>query len=270
MSKYLTTDEFNELNHWLKKVDEAFGSEEALKAVSEAKKIAPEDFDVIRAEALAKYKATYDPADRCRFYKEAREKADEVIRRDSEEYESIHDWYRNIQGRPYMRLLSNYADALVEAGRLKDAKGVYEDILSLTHYDGIGNRYRLMGIYALFEDGVKAERLLRKYKDCEGLGLFLPASVCFFKKGDIEKAEQYLAEAFGFNENLPEMLRKSSNKNFWPKAYDIYQRGYRNGYEAWSYDECVFHMMENKFLYDSAPGYFTWARHVLEKARARR
>jgi len=261
-------NKIEEFYHYIEESDNAFLADEAFAFAEKAKEICPEHFEVLRVFALAEYKKTYDPAKKCELLAKAVEKANEYIKKNSRTYVQINSWDISIDGKPYINLKYHYADALVECGRMSDAKREYENILGLTHRDGFGARYRLMSIYALFEDGVKAKRLLGSYAECEGVGLFLPASVCFFKKGEIKKAEEYLLEAYGHNNYLWDLTKKSRNSNFRKSITDMYYESRAKGsYRAWSYEECVYHIVDNLFLYDSAPKYFNWAYKIIKEIK---
>ena len=235
----------------------------ARKYAERAKELFPDDFDTLRVRALVNH--GQDDVSLCLAYEEAVSAADNSIREKPETYSTIHDWYRSLSGRPYIRLLHAYANSLVTCGRMKDAVAKYETIISLTHYDGYGDRYRLMGLYALFENAEKAKKLLKKYKGCEGEGLFLHAALCFFKKGDYETAKEYLLEAYSYNKNIPKLFAKCHNRNFFDKMEEIYAECCRTSYMMHSYEECVVHVMENIYAYNTAKPFFEWAVQILQR-----
>lgn len=235
----------------------------ARKYAERAKELFPDDFDTLRVCALANH--WQDDVSLCLAYEEAVSAADHIIRENLEIYSLLYDWYQSFRGRSYIHLLHVYADSLVTCGRMKDAVAKYETIISLTHHDGYGDRYRLMGLYALFENAEKAKKLLEKYKGCEGEGLFLHAALCFFKKGDYETAKEYLLEAYSYNENIPMLFAKCHNKNFFDNMEEIYAECCKTSYMMHSYEECVVHVMENIHVYNTAKPFFEWAMQILQR-----
>ena len=235
----------------------------ARKYAERAKELFPDDFDTLRVCALVNH--WQDDVSLCLAYKEAVSAADHIIREKPEIYSLINDWYQSFRGRSYIHLLHVYADSLVACGRMKDAAAEYEIIVSLTHHDGYGDRYRLMGLYALFEATEKAKGLLEKYKGSEGEGLFLHAALCFFKKGDYGTAKEYLLKAYSYNENIPKLFAKCRNKNFMNKMEEIYTVCCRTSYMMYSYEECVVHVMENIYAYNTAKPFFEWAVQILRR-----
>ena len=245
----------------------AFTYEETNKYAERAKEIYPDDFDTLRVCAIAEIRKNHqDPVEAYLQYEKALRRADEVIREDeSGKYEGINDWYRSLHGRPYLRLKRGYAYALLNCGMMDQALKQYEDIVELSHYDGYGDRYKLAAIYAFLGDRIALENLMKKYEGCCGSGIFLPASVCFFKRGDLIKAERYLRKAYDCNNNFKTFLEKTINRNFRQKTEEIYDKCLGEGYLADSYEECVFEVLDTMFLYASVPAFFDWARRKVRK-----
>lgn len=243
----------------------AVTAEETRKYAKMAKELYPDDFDTLRVCALAEIRKAYDdPVTKYLQYGEALMRADEIIKEDKEgKFALIGDWYRSLYGIPYLRLKRSYAKALLDCGLISPAKKQYEGILTLTHYDGYGDRYILAAVYAFTGDCSKMKRLLKKYKDPDDGGLSLPASVCYFKNGDTSNAKKYLFKALDGNENYRSLVKKSINENFRKRLFEIYNKCVRQGsFLAGSYEECVYGVVETMFLYDSVPAYFHWARLV--------
>lgn len=239
--------------------------EETQECAKRAKELYPDDFDTLRVCALAEIRsANNDPVEQCLQYEKALMRADEIVRADEEGfYTNIGDWYRSVYGRPYIRLKRAYAKALLDCGRMHDAAKQYEDIIALTHYDGYGDRYILAAVYASVGDRFGTIRLLEKYKECDDGGLLFPASVCFFKNGDVLNAKKYLLRAFDENKHYKALVKRSVNRNFREKLFEIFDAcNEKGGIRAGTYELCAYDVANTMFLYDSVPAYFHWARLV--------
>lgn len=241
----------------------AVTAEETRKYAKMAKELFPDDFDTLRVCALAEIRKAYDdPVTKYLQYGEALMRADEIIKEDKEgKFALIGDWYRSFDGRPYIRLKRSYARALLDCGLISSAKKQYEGILALTHYDGYGDRYILAAVYAFTGDSSKMKRLLKKYGNPDDGGLLFPASVCFFKNGDVLNAKKYLLRAFDEDKHYKALVKRSANRDFREKLFEIFDAcNKKGGIRAGTYELCAYDVANTMFLYDSVPAYFHWAR----------
>ena len=146
--------------------------------------------------------------------------------------ESIGRFWGILETRPYMRLLNRYAEFLAEAGMMTPAARVYEEMIRLSENDNLGVRYSLMHIYALLDQEESALELHKKYDSYEETQMLLPLSVLYFKRGDFNKAEDYLKRLCA--------------------ASDY-------GYQPFTIQELIVELMENSFLFSTVPLYMEWA-----------
>ncbi len=119
---------------------------------------------------------------------EIRKLIDEFERQYNEEFWEI------VETRPYMRIKQSYAEILAENGMMKKAVKEYEEILKLNENDNLGVRFRLMSLYAFFEDEENALKLYKKYNGQNSVQMLLPISVLYFKKGEFTKSLNSMTE----------------------------------------------------------------------------
>lgn len=163
---------------------------------------------------------------------------------------------------PYMRVRSTYANALIDSSMFKMAIDECEYLLHLASNDHAGIRYRLMHIYALFEDEVSAIRLFNKF-DEDSTMFLLPLSILYYKRGDYKNAENYLK---ALNQCNPDTLEFFSTLIGGGIA-DLIHDADLLSYTPFTIEEYRVELSENRFLFLSSSQYFHWAIKKLKKLK---
>ena len=171
------------------------------------------------------------------------------------EKENIGGFWGILETRPYMRLLNRYADFMAQAGMMSFAAREYEEMIRLSENDNLGVRYSLMHVYAYLEQEEPALKLHKKYDDYEETQMLLPLSILYFKKGDFDKAEDYLKRLCAANKDTKKFFRAVKKDRL-----DHYVEGISGyGYQPFTIQELIVEMMENAFLFRMVPVYMEWA-----------
>lgn len=169
--------------------------------------------------------------------------------------DSIGEFWGILETRPYMRLLNRYADFLTEAGMMTLAARQYEEMIRLSENDNLGVRYSLMHVYAYLEQEEPALKLHKKYDGYEETQMLLPLSVLYFKRGDFDKAEEYLKRLCAANKDTKKFFRAIKRDKLDHYVEEL--SGY--GYRPFTIQELIVELMENSFLFRTVPLYMEWA-----------
>ena len=169
--------------------------------------------------------------------------------------DSIGEFWGILETRPYMRLLNRYADFMAEAGMMGLAAKEYEEMIRLSENDNLGVRYSLMHVYAYLEQEEPALELHKKYDGYEETQMLLPLSVLYFKRGDFDKAEDYLKRLCVANKDTKKFFRAIKKDKLDHYVEEI--SGY--GYQPFTIQELIVELMENSFLFRMVPLYMEWA-----------
>lgn len=119
--------------------------------------------------------------------------------------ENIGDFYGIFETRPYMRLLWDKMQLLLELGMVTQAKEEALNILKLNENDNMGARFILMAIYCYFEDEKSFNKLLKKYLD-DSLTSVFSQLILSYKAGDFGQALKHLKEANKRNKHFIKMI----------------------------------------------------------------
>lgn len=169
--------------------------------------------------------------------------------------DSIGRFWGILETRPYMRLLDRYMEFMAEAGMMGLAAKECEEMIRLSENDNLGVRYRLMHIYAFLEREESALELHNKYDSYEETQMLLPLSIIYFKKGDFDKAENYLKRLCVANKAAKKFFRavKKDKLDRYVEELSSY------GYQPFTIQELIVELMENSFLFGTIPLYMEWA-----------
>ena len=169
--------------------------------------------------------------------------------------DSIGEFWGILETRPYMRLLNRYAEFMAEAGMMGLAAKEYEEMIRLSENDNLGVRYSLMHVYAYLEQEEPALELHKKYDGYEETQMLLPLSVLYFKRGDFDKAENYLKRLCVANKDTKKFFRaiKKDKLDHYVEEISSY------GYQPFTIQELIVELMENSFLFRMVPLYMEWA-----------
>ncbi len=255
-----TSDDYLDL------ANSATSKREALKYAKKAVELDPNNIDA--SVMVAQMSATsldnlIGKLDKIIESAEAKLKADGYFADDA-----IGHFWLIFQTRPYMRLLDSYANALIDCGRMRMAIAACEKMLKLCTNDNLGERYRLMHLFAFFEDEKAALDLMSKYPDEESTQILLPLSVLYYKLGNMTEAEKYLKRLSKVNKDTVTFFNCIFDGGFEDYLDNIPPYGYRVA----TIDELLVETDENAFLFHNVGGYYDWALRKLrtkQKAKAK-
>lgn len=152
-------------------------------------------------------------------------------------------FYGLYETRPYMRGLFAKAYNLVQDGKMRQAIGVCKEILELNENDNLGARYLLLALYAYLEEEKELLKLAKKY-DEDNLEFLFPLLILYYKKGDNEKAIQYVEEINKANPHVLKLFKNTLKHDF--EDYGFYRIG--------DASEVMMYIEHYIFLFDGTPG----------------
>lgn len=259
--KKLTESDAEIADDYMELANSATSKKSALKYANKAVELDPDNIDAQEMVAQLSATSANDLIERLEIIIAS---AEEKLKADGYfEDDAIGEFWLIFQTRPYMRLLDSYADALIGCGRMKASVAVCEKMLKLCNNDNQGERYRLMHLYAYFEDEKAALALMSKYSEEESTQFLLPLSVIYYKLGNLPEAEKYLKRLSRANKDTAKFFKGLLNDKLEEYIDDMPVYGYRPS----TIDEFIVEAEENSFLFRSMTGYFDWA---LSKLRTKR
>lgn len=247
----------DEAYRYLDMAADAATKAQALKYAKKALEVAPDNVDA----QITVLELSSDTAETLvKKYRQLIETAESRLKADgwfSDDY--VGEFWGVYETRPYMRIRANYIDALINCSMLKMAMDECREMLRLCENDNIGTRYRLMHLFAHFEDEESALELLEKYNEKSTMFL-LPLSILYFKKGKFTKSAKYLRELNKCNKDAFRFFELSVGD----ELADLSQFSNEIGYRPFTIEELVFAVNENPYLFISVPKYFEWAYKKLK------
>lgn len=247
--------------HYLDMAESAQDDKAALRYVRKALALDPKNVDAGIMEAELSAKSYDNLLDKLKKLVESEE---ENLRNDGLfDEDCIGQFWLIYETRPYMRLLDKYASTLVESGKMRLAAATYEKMLELCEGDNFGARYRLMNIYAYFEEENPALALLKKYKDDDSVQFLLPLSILYYKQNNLREATKYLKKLYSTNEDTKKFfdgIRKGSLKKYSAN----FNKGY---YRPYTIDEFLEEMEQSYYLIANSVFYFMWGIDKIEKMK---
>jgi tetratricopeptide (TPR) repeat protein len=242
-----TADDYLEL------AEEATTKAKAEQYIKKALEVEPDNLDAISASLDLTENGTWE------YYRKLSEAVENgtklMEKKGLMDEDSIGDFWGILETRPYMRLLHRYADFMAEAGMMTLAARQYEEMIRLCKNDNLGVRFSLMHIYAYLEQEEPALVLHKKYDGHEETQMLLPLSVLYFKRGDFDKAEDYLKRLCAANKDTKKFFRAIKRDKLDHYVEEI--SGY--GYTPFTIQELIVELMENSFLFRMVPLYMEWA-----------
>ena len=175
--------------------------------------------------------------------------------------ENIGHFWGILGTRPYMRLRGQYVQALTDCGMLGRAREECRDLLRLCEGDNMGMRYRLMHIYAYFEEEEAALALHKQFDSYDETEMLFPLSILYYKKEDYRKATQYLRRLNRANKDLRRFLKIVSDGD----AESLEGLNIDGAYRPGTIEEIFVEVRDNNFLFAGIDPYFEWAYKQVKK-----
>lgn len=261
-----TAEELSESNaensyDFLELAESAATKKDALKYVKKAIELEPDNLDALSLKAELTAPTAEKLAEK---YKELIEAANKLL--SSQGYfndENIGKFWLITETRPYMRLLDKYSVLLTDCGQLRLAESEYKNMLRLCSNDNLGVRYRLMHIYAYFEDKQSADELYKTYPEDDSTQFLLPMSILCYKLGNLRESAKYLKTLCESNNDTYKFFEYVTTGDMEKITANMNPYGYR----PYTIEEFIIESEENHFLFIVSSAYFVWAQQKLKKIK---
>lgn len=247
--------EYEDAWDYLDMAYQADREEDALKYAKKALKI---DKNCLDAEVMIANLTNDDPEKLKIKYESLIKKAEKHLKKqDIYNEENKGAFWGIVETRSYMRLRAFYLRLIISMGKFKKAINECEDLLSLSENDNLGVRYKLISLYALYEDETNALKLYKKYKE-DNIRMLLPLVAMYYKRDNYKKAEGYLKRLNKANSQLLEFFYNIDNYD----EMTIQKIEDAGMYAYGSEEEIIITISENSYLYDSTMTFHIW---IVEK-----
>ncbi|MBK5262723.1 MAG: hypothetical protein JJE17_09160 [Peptostreptococcaceae bacterium] len=159
-----------------------------------------------------------------------------------------------LETRPYMRLRHSYIELLISQGKFTKAIKECEELLVLSEGDNLGIRYKLISLYAFFEDKKNVISLHEKFDGEISSQMLLAIIALYYKLDEEKKAETYLKKLMTINRDIVEVF--DDIEGFLEMIIDedinigMYQPG--------SKEELMVAISDSAFLYTTSPEFLFW------------
>lgn len=178
----------------------------------------------------------------------------------NEEY--FGDFWMILETRPYMRVRYGYIEHLISQGKLRKAIAECEDMLKLSETDNMGIRYKLMHLYALYEDELSAMRLYKRYDGFQDTMLLLPLILLYHRLDNYVQARKYLKLLCSANPETENFFLQLKEDDVEEMFADVIEEG---AYQYNSAEEFVMAIMENMYFYTLTGSGLAWITRELDK-----
>lgn len=166
--------------------------------------------------------------------------------------------------RPYMRLRAAYAEHLIHMGKRRKAIRECEDMIRLSLCDSLGTRYKLMHLYAFYEDELSALKLYKKYDGKTQSMMLLPLALLYYRLDDYTRAKKYLQKLCAVNPEALDYFAGDFDDSLMTK--ETAKNMADSDMVKWnSAEELIAAMTENDYLYSTTEGFPLWAYEVVSK-----
>lgn len=248
-----TSDDYLELAY------DADNVVDVLKYLKKALALDPYNFD---AEAMLIDMKAKTGTELVQKYAKAVQKATNHMKEEGyfdDEY--MGEFWGVLETRSYMRLRTTFLEALIQCGQIGQAQEECKELLRLCEGDNLGMRYRLMHIYAYFEDEEAALALHKRFGSYNETEMLLPLSILYYKKGNYNKASRYLRNLRSANKDLKRFLQMIMRGTL-----DEFERfKVEGGYRPGTIEELVMEFRDNLFLFTTTDEYMEWAMRQINK-----
>ncbi len=250
-----SSDDFLELAY------DATSKKNALKYAKKAFELDPDNLD---AEVLiAEISATTIDALEEKYKKIIDKSTENLTKQGYFSEENIGEFWLISETRPYMRLCDKYISILVDSMKIRLAIAECKKMLWLCENDNLGERFRLMHLYAYMEDEKSALELLKKYPEDKSTQFLLPMSILYYKIGKSKEAVKYLKKLNDVNKDTYEFFNSMINGDI----SDYYDEIDPYGYKPFTIQEFVVETEANTFLLALVTAFYDWAIRKLKKMK---
>lgn len=217
----------------------------------------PKDIDALVQVAFIESRGPLEYKERL---EEVIEKADKFLEEDGlTNPDLIGEYWQVFETRPYMRLMYEYLQSLLDLSMYKKAISQSENILRLNESDNLGVRFILMNLYALIENEEGAMKLVETYGD-RSVEFLLGLSILYFKIDNINKSFTYLKKAQKTNKNV-----KTFISNVLKGKLSLEEPLF--SYPMGSLEQIEDNALANHFLFTNIEAYYPWAKKKLRNIK---
>ena len=160
--------------------------------------------------------------------------------------EEVGHFWGITETRPFMRATHGLADALYEAGEVREAIAQYQELLRLNPNDNQGVRYQLTPLLLANNQEAEAVELLDSYREPTAQWHYMKSLVEFRRGRRSAAAKKATRAAFRANGHLVELLQSPAP----PMFPDSYAPG--------SPEEAAICIQEMSEAWDETEGYLEW------------
>ena len=244
-------------------MDLAMEADNAEDALIYAKRALMKDKDNLDAEVMVAELSAKSGDERQKSYRKLIKKAEKKLEAQGLWDEESFGIYWGIwETRPYMRLRYNYIEFLIGQGKRRKAIAECEDMLRLCKNDNIGIRYKLMHLYAFYEDEVSAQKLYKKYEGYRDTMMLLPFILLYYRLDDYVHAKKYLKLLCSANPETEKFFLDMSDDEIEDSLEEMAEMG---AYAFASVEEFLAAISENQYLYMTTSGFAEWIVQTLKK-----
>ena len=168
--------------------------------------------------------------------------------------DNIGHFWGLLYTRPYMRLRLQYVNALIKCSMYKKALEECRDMIRLNRKDNLGMRFKLMFLYAYFEDGKAALDLYKEYDCYDAPEMLLALSIIYYKANDFKNAKKYLRK-------LRTQVKDTNYFFTCLKFQDLkarFPKEFPNSYPINSLAHLIAIYQENKYIFEDLESYIEW------------
>ncbi|MBR0417776.1 MAG: hypothetical protein IJI66_01250 [Erysipelotrichaceae bacterium] len=168
--------------------------------------------------------------------------------------ESIGDYWLIFQTRPYMRVLGQYLESLLTAGKYREGLKICRKMLHLCEGDNLGIRYTYVATLAALEEVKEAEEFFEKQEYEESM-ILLAMMILYYKVDDLSKAKEMYQRLKKRNPDTKKFFKAVHKGNL--EKYEEKMNEY--GYRPNTIEELLVFVKEQSHLLFTAPAFFNWA-----------
>ena len=161
-----------------------------------------------------------------------------------------------------MRVRYGYIEHLISQGKMRKAIAECEDMLKLCETDNMGIRYKMMHLYALYEDELSAMRLYKRYDGFQDTMLLLPLILLYYRLDNYVQARKYLKLLCSANPETENFFLQLMEDDVEAMLADVIEEG---AYQYNSAEEFVMAIMENMYFYTLTGSGLAWIARELDK-----
>lgn len=242
-------------------LDMAMNADNRKDALKYAKKALAEDKNCLDAEIMIAELTSDDPEKLKSKYEVLINKTEKTLKEEGLfDEDNMGSFWGILDTRPYMRLRYSYLELLITMGKLSKSISECEKLLTLSENDNLGVRYKLLSLYALFEDEASALKLYERY-DEDSAGMLLPIIAMYYKMDNYSEAKKYIKRLNKVNKKVLDFINYVGEHDG-EEMQEFIESGM---YTLGSKEEILATVTENIILYNTTSTFFIWLENTYRK-----